>query len=160
MEISTRKCFAMTLALLAGALAACGTTQTSLNFDSYAHRVSDEVVALYWNCSRPAPGMVRLEGMANNPFYAQPIQDLEFRLYGVNAQGSDVSRAWGRSQAFLIYMNSPSPFTIDLRTQGSEVRYDMVYSYRLQQPPGGTRALVAGGEQQNYARDVCAELGP
>ncbi len=158
MEISARGWYATTLVLLAVALAACGTAQTSLDFSSYAHRVSDDTVNLYWNCSRPAAGVVRVEGAANNPFYEEPIQDLEFRVYGVNAQGSNVSRARGSAQDFLIQTNSPSRFTIDLKTVGGEVRYDLVYSYMI--AAGGARRETGGGEKQNFARNICAGLAP
>ncbi len=159
MEISTRKCIAMMLALLAGALGACGTAQTSLDFSSYAHRVSDDVVVIYWNCSRPSPGVVQVQGVANNPFYPQPIQDLEIRVYGVNTQGGNVSRARGSTQDYLLQMNSPSAFKIDLKTVGGEVRYDIVYSYMAGE--GGRMGLVGGGmERQNFARDICAGLAP
>ncbi len=160
MDLAARRLSAVTLAGLAVTLAACGTARPMPDSESFAHRVTDNVVVLHWNCSRPAPGVVQVAGVANNPYYQTPIQNLGFRLFGVNAQGSDVSLAQGSAQAFLIYMNSPSPFTLDLSTQGTEVRYDLIYSYRLGQPPGGARAPVAGGERQNYARNVCAELGP
>ncbi len=158
MDTSARKWYATTLVLLAVALAACGTAQTSLDFSSYAHRVSDDVVAIYWNCSRPSPGMVRVEGVANNPFYGQPIQDMELRVYGVNAQGGNVSRARGSTQDYLIEMNSPSPFTINLKTAGGEVRYDLVYSYMAGE--GGLRGPTGGMERQNFARNICAGLAP
>jgi len=158
MDLAARRLYAVTLASLAVALAGCGTARPMPDVNSFAHRVTDNVVVLYWDCSRPAPGVVQVAGVANNPYYMTPVQNLGFRLYGVNTQGSDVSLAQGNAQAFLIYMNSPSPFTLDLKTQGTEVRYDLIYIYRLGQPPGGARALVAGGERQNYARNVCAEL--
>jgi len=150
----------MTLPILAVALIGCGTARPMPDFNSFAHRVTDNVVVLYWNCSRPAPGMVQVSGVANNPFSPQPLQDLEFRLYGVNVQGSNVSRARGSAQDFLIHTNDPTAFTIDLKTVGGEVRYDLVYSYMLELPPGGGRSLVAGGERKNFARNICAGLVP
>ena len=51
------------------------------------HRVTDGKVALSWKCLRPEPGIVRLEGLANNPYYPQPIKELEFQSYGVDGQG-------------------------------------------------------------------------
>ncbi len=148
----------MTLAILAVALAACGTAAPMPDFNSFAHTVTDTVVVLYWNCSRPAPGVVRVAGVANNPYSPVALQDLEFRIYGVNAQGTNMSRARGSAQAYMIYTNEPSPFTIDLKAVPGEVRYDMVYSYML--PEVGRIAIVTGGERQNYAQNICAGLGP
>ncbi len=157
MDLSARRFHAMTLAILVVALAACGTAQPMPDFNSFQHRVTDGTVALYWNCSRPGSGVVRVAGVANNPYYPAPIQDLEFRLYGVTAQGNNVSRARASAQDYMIEMNSPSTFTIDLKTQGGENRYDLVYSYMM--AARGLRGAM-GGEQQNMARDVCAGLGP
>lgn len=158
MNISARGWYAIILILLVGALAACGMAKANLNFDSYAHRVSDDTVTLYWNCNRPGPGLVRVEGVANNPFYVQPIEDMELRVYGVNAQGANVSRARGSTQDYLIETNSPSPFSIVLKTKGGEVRYDLVYSYMTE--AGGARREVGGNQQQNFARNICAGLAP
>jgi len=154
----------MALAVLALALAACagGASSMNLNFDSYAHKVTDGTVALYWNCSRPAPGLVRVEGVANNPYSPVGLEDLEFRLYGVNAGGRTVSRARASTKAYVIEPNAPSPFSIDLRTRGGEARFDLVYSYMLAGGIGGGPGFGAGGggEQQNMARNVCAGLAP
>ncbi len=158
MDIVVRRSYAMTLASLAVALAACGTATPMPDFNSFAHQVTDDTVALYWNCSRPAPGMVQVAGVANNPYSPVALQDLEFRLYGVNGQGVNVSRARGSAKAYMIYTNQPATFTLDLKTVGGEVRYDMVYSYML--PSEGREAFVTSGERQNFARNICAGLGP
>jgi len=97
-----------------------------------------------------------VSGVANNPYSPVALQDLEFRLYGVNAQGSNVSRARGSAKAYMIYTNDPATFTLDLKTVGGEVRYDMVYSYML--PMEGRIAILTGGERQNFARNICAGL--
>ena len=140
------------LALLTIALAACGTAKAMPNFNTFQHRVTDGTVALFWNCSRPEPGVVRVEGVANNPYYPTPIEGLEFLLYGVTAQGASISPARASAQAYWIETNAPPAFTIDLKNQGSEVRYDLVYSYRFS---GRTR-----GQEQNMAQNICAGLEP
>jgi len=164
MNIAARRRYALTLAVLALALAACagGASSMNLDFSSYAHKVTDGTVALYWNCSRPAPGRVRVEGVANNPYSPVGLEDLEFRLYGVNAGGGTVSRARASAKAYMIEPNAPSPFSIDLRTRGGEARFDLVYSYMLAGGIGGGPGFGAGGggEQQNMARNVCAGLAP
>jgi hypothetical protein len=143
-------------------LTACGLAKPMPPFDSFAHRISDGTVSLYWNCSRPAPDGVRVEGWANNPDYPQPINDLEFILYGVNAQEGTVSQAKASAKAYLIQTNEPTTFTIDLKTVGAEVRYDLVYQYWGAGDSGmGFRGGGRVGQrQQNMAKDVCAGLTP
>jgi hypothetical protein len=166
MNIAARQRYALTVAVLALALAACagGASSMNLDFNSYAHKVTDGTVALYWNCSRPAPGLVRVAGVANNPYSPTPLEDLEFRLYGVNATGRNISRARADAKAYMIQTNAPSPFTIDLKPKGGEARFDLVYSYMLAGGIGGGRAFgmgaEGGGEQQNMAQNVCAGLAP
>ncbi len=158
MHISMRWLHALIVTLFALALAACGLAKPLPNFDSFAHRVSDSTVALYWNCSRPEPGLVRMEGVVNNPYYPQPITDLGFTLYGVSAQGGDISTAHANAQAYEIFTNDPTSFTINLHTVGGEVRYDLVYHYLFQGGHGGGSGI--GQQQQNMARNVCAGLAP
>jgi hypothetical protein len=156
------------LLLLPALLTACGGMKTAssmdVNFSSYAHQVTDGKVALYWNCSKPEPGVVRVQGVANNPYMMSPIQDLEFRLYGVSAQGYTMARARADAKDYWIQPNSPSPFTINIQTQGVAVRFDLGYSYMLSGDTGGGGRFGGGdstsAETQNMARNICADLGP
>lgn len=162
-HVSPRQCQTLILMLCVVALTACGLAKPMPPFDSFAHRSADGTVALYWNCSRPGAGVVRVDGWANNPYYPNPIQDLEVILYGVNAQGSTVSQAKGSAQNYQIQTNEPSPFSVDLKTVGGEVRYDMVYQYWGGGDDGMGRrggGGFGGERQQNMARNVCVGLGP
>jgi hypothetical protein len=160
MRIATRGAYLLPLlALLAG----CAGANSSMNvdFSSYAHQVTDGTVALYWNCSRPSPGVVQVQGAANNPHLMVPLEDLEFRLYGVSVQGYTMARARGSAKDYWINTNAPSPFTLTIQTKGVAVKFDLGYSYMLAGNVVG--GLFGGGmsaEHQNMARDICAGLGP
>ena len=81
----------------------------------------------------------------------------------MNAQGGTIEQAKGSAQAFQIQTNEPAPFTIEYRTVGGEVRYDLVYQYYASGGGGGRGGLRAGGigeRQQNLARDVCSGMAP
>jgi hypothetical protein len=137
----------------------------NVDFSSYAHQVTDGTVALYWNCSRPSPGVVRVRGVANNPWMMAPLQDLELRLYGVSAQGYTMARASALAKDYWIQPNAPSPFTIDIQTEGIAVKFDLAYSYMLSAVGGGGGRGGGGGsstsaEHQNTANNICADLGP
>ena len=49
---------------------------------AFAHRVATSEVVLFWKCHQPEAGQLRLEGVAQNPWAAQPIRFLEFELVG------------------------------------------------------------------------------
>ena len=112
MPISTRRLHAVTLAVFAVALGACGLGKPLPPLDSYAHQINGGNVALYWNCSCPKPGIVRVAGWANNLYYPMPIKDLGFTLYGENAQGSDLSSAQAYAKSYTIFMMDPSPLAL------------------------------------------------
>ncbi len=131
---------------------------------AFAHRVGTTQVVLYWNCLRPGPDALRLDGVAQSPYFSG-IRDLEFELAGVDAAERAVSQTRGAARDFVLRTNQSSPFQLDLRTTGSEVRFDLFYRYRSQQnlrsmlagPPVGGLQLFAQATTQFLARDVCSD---
>jgi len=131
----------------------------------YAHRVQSSHVALYWNCSWPEPGLLRVEGVAHNPWSPQEIRFLEFDLAGVDSHERIVSQARGEARDFLLHMSQITPFRLELRTAGSEVRFDLFYQYRFHE--GDRDRLIAGPlagrplflvQTKGFmARDICSE---
>ncbi len=165
---------AMLLAMLGMGLAACtslevaqksGARPTAYPPDAFTHRVATSDVVLYWNCERPETNLLRLDGVAQNPWAAQPIRFLEFELVGVDGRDRTVSDVKGAARDIQIFTNQTSPFQLDLRLAGNEARLDLYYEYRfnleemdalLAGPPAGIPRLFA---QTNrfLARDVCSE---
>jgi hypothetical protein len=160
---------AVTLLLLPALLAGCagmkGASSMNIDFSKYAHQVTDGTVALYWNCTRPSPGIVRIEGVANNPWVMSPLQDLLLRFYGYSAQGATLVRASTMPKEYWIQPNAPSPFTVNLETKEAVAKVDLAYSYMLAAIGGGGGRGGGGGsstsaEHQNTANNVCAGLAP
>ena len=142
--------------------------------EAFAHRVATSEVVLFWNCIQTNAGQLRLEGVAQNPWAAQPIRFLEFDLVGLDAQGRMTAETAGMARDLQLHTNQTTPFQLDLKTTGTEVRFDLYYRYyfleffeggkkdpRLAGPPmagppmAGPRILA----QTNtfVARDVCAD---
>jgi hypothetical protein len=107
---------------------------------AFSHRVGTTHVVLYWNCLQPEPGIQRLDGVAHSPYFSE-VRYLEFELVGVDANERVVSQTKGAAGDYVLRTNQDSPFQLDLRTVGSEVRFDLYYSYRSQQ---SLRSLLAG----------------
>jgi hypothetical protein len=126
--------------------------------ETFAHYVSDSTIVLLWNCSRPESGLLRVQGLVRNPWYATAVSNLNFQLFGVDDQGRDISRALGTPRDYLIRNYSPSGFELELRLSGEEKRFDLVYYYWLG-PGGGGLGKDEGrpGTIQNLARNVCEE---
>ncbi len=163
------------LGILGLALAACaGGGMTGLPVaetiayppPGFVHRVASSHVDLYWNCARPSPEAIRLDGLAFNPWSAQEIRFLEFELVGVDARERAVSSAKGEARDFLLGTNRSTPFQLDVKSTGTEVRFDLFYQYRFNEgndgrllagPPVGRPLLLAQAMKRFMARDVCSE---
>jgi hypothetical protein len=175
------------LVLLVISLAACATEggpwlpfaePTPYPPPGFAHEVSSPAVRLFWNCTRPAPGTLRLEGMAFNPWSGAEIRFLEFDLVGVDSRGYTVTATSAAARDLIFGMMGSTPFQLELRTTGSEVRFDLFYQYRYQEPgdSGGgehqaslstgapsvrlvssTPFLLAQATQRFMVRDACSE---
>ncbi len=146
--------------LVLGSLVACGhpgLTQP-LKPETFARQVSDGTVVVYWNCTRPEPGLLRVEGMMSNPVVPAPIRDVDLTLYGVDGTGRDVSRVSGGTAGYQIPAMASSPFRLDLRLAGGDVRFDL--RYRYEGSFGGGASDEGGGSSiaSNLARDVCQGL--
>lgn len=108
----------------------------------YAHRVETPQIGLFYNCTTPEPGVLRLEGMAFNVWNMQPVRYLELALEGVDAGDHSVSEAGGEGRDYQILTGQSTSFQVDLRPAGSEVRYDLYYQYQFLD--GDHRDLISG----------------
>jgi hypothetical protein len=161
------------LALLGIALSACAAAGTGelpaaeagVNPPAgFAHRVGTSHLELYWNCSRPGPGVLRFEGVAHQTGSPQEVRFLELELVGVNGAERSVSQARAALSDILLHTNQTAPFRLDVRTAGSEVRFDLFYKYQFQENGHPFPVASAGGgsrlfaqEQRFMARDVCSD---
>ena len=162
------------VSILAGVLTACAATDmpqggvTGGTLETFAHRVATSEMVLLWNCLQPEPGQLRVEGVAQNPWQAQPIQYLEFELVGVNAQERRTAQVAEAARDLQIRTNQTAPFQLTLKTAGTEVRFDLYYNYRFHDTVdfGATRGVLVAGPpmastrlfaqtQTFLVRDVC-----
>jgi hypothetical protein len=178
LEISEmkRKIKVAFLLLLGAALSACAADGTLLQLPppfaaypptGFKHTVQSSHVVLYWNCAQPETGVLRLEGAAFNPWMGAPVQYLEFELEGVDAVAGSVSESKAAARDTQIRTNQSSPFQIDLRTTGKEVRYDLYYQYRMNEGEGSSRidasldwdgpVLFAQQNRRFSVRDACSD---
>ncbi len=119
--------------LAASAVAGCawaGRSTPVAPTHVFAHRFTDGHVALYWNCRQEA-GLLTFEGIAQNPWEAQPIRLLEFGLIGADAQDWTISMAAGAARDFQILTNQMTPYRLNLRLAGEDARFDLYYRYQF-----------------------------
>jgi hypothetical protein len=158
---------AFLLGVVAMAVTACVAVDTAgpgTPPDGFTHRAANSEVVLFWNCLQPVSGVLRVQGVARNPWHAQPIRFLELQVVGVDAEGRQTAEAAGKAWDIQIFTNQQSPFQLDLRPTGTEVRFDLYYQYlfnheydsvMLAGPPLVGPRLYAQ-TNTNMVRDVCS----
>jgi hypothetical protein len=120
----------------------------------FAHRVSTSEITVYWNCARPEPDVLRVEGVVQNTGGGS-IQYAELEIVSVDARDRTIASVEAPVRDVLLPTNQISPFQLTLRMEGAETRIDLYYRYR-------TRARVGLGVAQSFqeqfrALDVCSE---
>ncbi len=147
----------------AALLVGCATPSTRVDAPAaFAHRTAGPHAELYWACSQPETGLLRVDGVAQNPWGNEPIRFIELELVGVDATDRMTAGASGSVQDILLHTNQQSPFRLDLRTTGREVRYDLYYQYRYDEPEfdAALRPVALPRLAQQFhrymVRDACA----
>ncbi len=145
------------LGVLSFCLAACstaGTFQVPTSASEvtsptvYTHRVGTADVEIYWNCSRPAPNVLEMDGVVQN-VGGRTVHFMELNLVGVDSRGDTVTQATTSLPDTSLWINQTSRFHMQLQAVGSEVRFDLYYKYY----PGGPRF---GFAHREYVRDACS----
>jgi len=103
------------------------------SLESFTHRVATSEIVLLWNCLQSEPRLLSLEGVAWSPWQAQPVQFLEFELVGVDAKDRMAAQKAGAARDLQLHTNQMTPFTLELKTTGTEVRFDLYYRYQFRQ---------------------------
>ncbi len=157
-------------------LAACAPDGTLLQLPppfaaypptGFKHTVQSSHVALYWNCTQPETASLRLEGLAFNPWMGGAIRYLELEVEGVDAAAGSVSEGKAAARGIQIQTSQSSPFQIDLRTTGKEVRFDLYYQYQIDEGDGSNGidasldwdgpVLFAEQNRRFSVRDACSD---
>ncbi len=144
------------LSVLSICLAACSTAGTFQAPASnprnspaaYTHRVGTADVEIYWNCSRPAPNVLEMDGMVQN-VGGRTVHFMELNLVGVDSRGDTVTQATASVPDTALWINQTSRFHMQLQAVGSEVRFDLYYKFY----PGGPRF---GFAHREYVWDACS----
>ena len=119
------------LALTAACAACTGaiSQQAIPDYSRFSHSWAAQHVTLYWDCAEAEAGVLRIDGVGVNQWEPVPPEFLGLHLFGLDAQGRVLSRAQGSAEGAELNKNFPSPFRLELRQQGGEVRVDLAYRY-------------------------------
>jgi hypothetical protein len=111
-------------------------------------------VTVYWNCTRPEPGALQVDGVVQNTG-GGVVQFAEVELVAVDAQDRTIASVRSAVRDVQIETNQISPFQLGLRTVGAEARSDLYYEYRVRSSFGFGGAKLS--PERFRARDVCSE---
>ena len=110
----------------------------------FAHRVGTSDLTVYWNCTRPEPDVLRVEGVVQNTGGGS-IQYTEVEIVSVDARDRTIASVGAPVRDVILQTNQISPFQLTLRTVGAETRIDLYYVYRAQARSGlGVAQAVPG----------------
>ena len=120
----------------------------------FAHRVSTSDVTVYWNCTQPESGALRVDGVVQNTGGGS-VRYAEMEIVAVDARDRTIASVRSAVRDLTLQANQISPFQLGLRTVGAEARIDLYYEYRVR-PHFGFGGLQSSTERFR-ARDVCSE---
>ena len=129
----------------------------------YTHHVGSSALELFWNCNRPEPNLLRIDGVAVNRISGGDVHFLKFEAAGIGSREREVSSAKFDSPNIQISIGQSEPFRLDLQTTGQEVRFDLFYEYGFHSE-NEISLLAAAGEPprflaqgtRNIVRDACS----
>jgi hypothetical protein len=155
--VNARQCLVALLGLGVAACAVDGPTQSAPQIYPpavFAHRVSTTDVSVYWNCTQPEPGALRVEGVVQNTG-GGTVQYAEVEIVSVDARDRTIASVRTPVRDLAIQTSQISPFQLGLRTVGAEARIDLYYEYHVRSLLGFGGRQVS--PQRFRARDVCSE---
>jgi len=143
----------MALLLAVLSLSACASDPGSVVYPppGAAHRVGSPGLELFWRCGWPKPQVLRVEGWAINRGFVGEVRNLRFELVGVDMRGGTVSATKSPTVDRLGLMRS-EPFVLDVRTHGTEARFDLYYEYIFHEP--GDDTFDSGDARQHIGPGV------
>jgi hypothetical protein len=108
----------------------------------FAHRVSTSEISVYWNCARPEPDVLRVEGVVQNTGGGS-IPYAEVEIVSVDARDRTIASVGAAVRDAILQTNQISPFQLTLRMVGAETRFGF--------------GVGQAYREQFRARDVCSE---
>jgi hypothetical protein len=128
-------------------------------------RVGTSHVELYWRCATTADGLLRLDGVVHNAYATGQVGNFKAEVAGVDQHDRQVSEGRGAARSWRLGTREMSPFALELRPTGREVRFDLYYDYEapdLERTAMAGSARLAGGMRlarthRQMVRDACGE---
>lgn len=127
-------------------MAACAQEQWKPEVN-YAYNVDNGMMYLRWNCLSQPPGLV-VQGFVNN-ITMVAMKNTQVTISGIDAQGATVSSVQYTSFPYMLETMIRTPFEMRLKTTGTEVRYDLSYSYAMG---------MDFSQNPNFKMDACPNM--
>ena len=128
-------------------LAGCATQESPFTFTQpadlyrpaeYPYYFDAVQADLYWRCTTPEGGGVRVEGYALSDLRSNlPIYDFQVRLFARDAKGEILADRWTYGDLISASRYEPIPFAISVPATGEGVHYDLFYWFQYPSGNGG-----------------------
>ncbi len=140
------------IGIVALVLSGCAGTMEPMP-GAFPQQYSDMNLSLGWKCGR-TPGGVIVQGVAMSPQLLN-LTNMQFTLYGVNAQGTQISQGQGAPQTYVV--TDSTPFTVTVQAVGGETRYDLAFTYTIGEG-GGRKGGFDTSPQNGMQTNACPGL--
>ncbi len=122
--------------------------QNPVEYNYYYNALYADV---FYRCTTPEAGGLGVDGYAiSSASSGSAIENFQVRLFAKDAKGNTVADRWTYGDRLVADLQTPVPFRISVPTAGEGIRYDLYYSFvvddereKLQQ--FGTVKDVCGG---------------
>jgi len=118
---------------------------------NYANSTGNGNVILNWNCTKPQPNVLQVNGTFDNTTMAG-LQEVTIQIVGIGPSGAQVSSGQGTTSQWIVTTMSRTPFQVTVNTTGTESKFNMLYSYRV------GSGLSPAGVMQYSKENACPGL--
>ncbi len=126
--------------------------QEAYRLSGFAHRMVSQDVEVYWNCSRPRPTLLRLDGISKNIGKGE-VHLLGMELHDVDRQTSNVLQSGAAVSDVILYPDIFSPVQVEVQPATADGQIDLLYTYRI---TSVGILKTAYTDKEFVAHDVCA----
>ncbi len=119
---------------------------------AFAHRIVSEDVEIFWNCSRPQPSLLRVDGIAKNDGKGE-VHLLQLELHDVDRLTGTILQSASAVSDIILHPDIFSPIQVELQPATAEGQVDLLYTYRIT-----SLGIIqtTNTDKEIMARDACS----
>ncbi len=119
---------------------------------TFTHRTISPNVEMYWNCSRPRPSLIRVDGITKNIGKGE-VHLLEMELHDVDRATGNIPQSGSAVSDIILHPDIFSALQVELQPATADGQVDMFYTYRI---TSVGIIQTTNTDKEFTAQDVCS----